>query len=112
MSGQDYSRRTGTTVVEFTIARDGKITETNVVDSSGQKDLDGLALGSIALSHGALPLPKAYAKDEMRMTFSFKLLASKVPVRRKRDVRVRPIRVPKEEKEPAPDDSHEGDPSE
>jgi TonB family protein len=83
-SGKDFKYRSGKTAVEFTVLRDGKIKNPEITTSSGQDDLDELALQSILLSDPAPALPKGLAKKEVRIRFTFQFIGAKEPFWKKK----------------------------
>jgi TonB family protein len=83
-SGKNFNYRTGITVVEFTVARDGKIKNAEITASSGQDDLDELALQSILLSDPAPAFPKGIARKEVKVRLTFQFFGAKEPFWKKK----------------------------
>jgi TonB family protein len=79
-SGRDFRYRSGKTVLEVTIARDGGIRDVRIVQSSDQDDLDAIAMQCISLSNPLPPLPKDFKKKELKMKFNFMFRAAKKPL--------------------------------
>ena len=62
--------KNGTVRVGFTLHKSGQITDITVDDSSGDKLLDQAAAKAVKDSQ-PLPLPKAFAKDQLRIRATF-----------------------------------------
>jgi TonB family protein len=63
----------GTTVVEFKIGRDGSVSDTKLVESCGEKDLDDFAMEGIQRASPFAALPSNYDKKslELRLRFTY-----------------------------------------
>lgn len=59
------------TVVSFKVMRDGRVLEPKVETSSGNSDLDDLALRTIQRMEQVPPIPENYDKDEIEVTYEF-----------------------------------------
>jgi TonB family protein len=65
-----YGRR-GRTVIQFSIARDGKIPKLVIAGPSGTEALDRAAVAGISASNPLPPLPPEYKGSEIRLQFAF-----------------------------------------
>jgi len=83
-SGKDFTHRNGTTVVEFTITRNGEIQDLHISESSGQDDLDELALQSVSRSSPLPVLPAGFAAKELKLKFHFAFRGRKAPFWKKK----------------------------
>ena len=63
----------GTTVIKFTIERDGRITETSVEKTSGYETLDIAARTAVAITRQLPPLPQEFPNPTLgvRLTFQY-----------------------------------------
>jgi len=64
----------GTTLMKFTIERDGRITSVLVERSSGAPSLDYFAQRALALTRQLPPLPAAYSGDQLTVHLNFDFL--------------------------------------
>jgi TonB family protein len=61
----------GTTVLVFTIQRDGTFTDIAIENSSGNQTLDFLATRALRLTQKVPPLPTEYTNPSLRVHLSF-----------------------------------------
>jgi protein TonB len=64
-------RLEGTTIVAFTLSRNGQVTELAVAEASGNAMLDRLALRSVRQASPLPPPPDALRDDQLRFTIPF-----------------------------------------
>jgi protein TonB len=64
-------RLEGTTIVAFTLSRNGRVTELAVAEASGNAMLDRLALRSVRQASPLPPPPDALRDDQLRFTIPF-----------------------------------------
>ncbi|MBC7533656.1 MAG: energy transducer TonB [Oligoflexus sp.] len=62
--------------VEFTIAKDGKVTRIKVVETSGHKILDDAVVEGLKLASPFGPLPPGYTKEHLTIVGSFRYVLS------------------------------------
>jgi TonB family protein len=79
-SERDFRYRTGKTVVEFTISREGEIRDVRITRTSDQDDLDDLALQCISLSNPLPAPPKGLTNKELTQRFTFMFRGAKKPL--------------------------------
>jgi|GEM_PF-2967273 TonB family protein len=78
-SEENFSHRNGNTTVLVTITRKGGIEDARISSSSGQDDLDQLALESVLFSSPVQPLPKAFKGKELKVKINFSYMGTKEP---------------------------------
>jgi TonB family protein len=64
-------RRHGKVVAEFVIARSGEVQDLQIVDSSGEKDLDDAVREGLKRASPVRSLPEALSLNELHMRFHF-----------------------------------------
>lgn len=60
-----------TSVVQFTVARDGVVSEVSVTTSAGNADLDAIALQTIQRMDHVPPLPENFPEDAVQVSYEF-----------------------------------------
>ena len=65
------SSKAGHATMTFTVARDGKISNLKIVESSGTPELDRAAFNALTSANPLEPLPSDYPREEMAMTTTF-----------------------------------------
>lgn len=65
------SSKTGHATLTFTVARDGKISNLKIAESSRTPELDRAAFNAVTNANPLEPLPEDYPKEEMAMTTTF-----------------------------------------
>jgi TonB family protein len=63
--------KTGTSVIEFEINRDGTLGELRTAESSGSAGLDGAAAQAVTASSPFPPLPGTYPQNSLRLRYRF-----------------------------------------
>jgi TonB family protein len=68
---KDYHCRRGRVTVNVAVGRDGKLLDTRITESSGQEDLDELALQIVERSDPLPPIPRALKNEVLHFRFTF-----------------------------------------
>jgi len=63
-------------VLRFTIMKNGHVVDEQVLQSSGDKQIDESALSALRKSSPLPPLPLSYARDRATVNFNFKVKAN------------------------------------